>query len=41
MMMHDASMKGYYISAGEMNITVALVNQAQRYKRGHFSLLAS
>ena len=77
MMMHDARMKSYYISAGEMNmdwievkatcmccmskvvqskldsrlpslqskpclgIAVALINQARRYKRGHFSLLAS
>ena len=29
------------ISAGAMNIAAALINQGRRYKRGHFSLLAS
>ena len=39
--MYDASMHEHVISAGEMNIAATLINQGRRYKRGHFSLLAS
>ena len=35
------SMHEHVISAGAMNIAAALINQGRRYKRGHFSLLAS
>ena len=41
MMMYDASMHEHFISAGAMNIAASLINQGRRYKRGHFSLLAS
>ena len=40
-MMYDASMHEHVISAGEMNIAAALINQGRRYKKGHFSILAS
>ena len=41
MMMYDASMHEHVISAGAMNIAATSINQGRRYKRGHFSLLAS